>query len=102
MFDMCEEKEVKWCEIKSAPWAHDEPQSVLCKSSTFSSWVESCFVCMKNMVFPIDLRAEREQCRESTIPVVRGIRSPAFGRHVEQVKSQWISGYRSDYLLRLD
>jgi stalled ribosome alternative rescue factor ArfA len=42
---------------------------------------------MNNKFSPIDLRAEWSQFRENIITVVLGIKSPAFRKRVEQVKS---------------
>jgi hypothetical protein len=49
--------------------------------------MRSGIVCVNNVFSPIGLRAERRQCRENIITGVLGIKSLAFRKGVEQLKS---------------
>jgi hypothetical protein len=91
MLDISDEKDVGRCEIKGVHQVYDEPQSVFdAKGSTLSSPGRCGIVCINHEFSPISLWAERKHCRENIIRVAPGIKSPAFRKRVEQVKSQWI------------
>jgi hypothetical protein len=66
MFDMSEEKEVGWCEIRWVRWVYGELQpNFFAKRSAFSGCVESYVVGMNNESPPINLRAERKKFCET-------------------------------------
>jgi hypothetical protein len=60
------------------------------KGNELSSRMGSCLVCISNTLSPAPLRAEGKRCCETIVPVVYGIKCPAYWKSFKHVKSQRI------------
>jgi hypothetical protein len=84
MFDMSEDIDVGWCEIRWVRWVYDESEPVFfAKRSVLSGGVGSCVVSMNNESPPIKLRAERNKFCDNLNMVLLGINDFAFWNRVE-------------------
>jgi hypothetical protein len=84
MFDISEEKEVGWCEIRPVRWVYGEAEPIFfAKRSAFSGGLGSCVVSINNESPPINMLAEQKKFCETINTVVLTIECVAFWRRVE-------------------
>jgi hypothetical protein len=84
IFEMSEEGEVGWCEIKSVRWVHDQAEPIFfTKGSAFSGGVRSCVVGMNNESPLINVRAEQKKFRENINTALIGIKYIAVWKRLE-------------------